>query len=505
MKPNRLQKLFSDRARRKRSFRPQVEQLEVRLALAFSEFIDPNPAAGNQFGHSVVPLSTGNVVITSPFDDAGATDAGAVYLFNGATGALISTLTGSTASDNVGLEGVVVLANGNFVVTSRSWDLDASHTNVGAVTFGNGNTGVAGVVSGTNSLIGSTSNDMSNGGGAVTALTNGNYVVASNRWDLDATHEDVGAVTFGDGTSGTSGAISSTNSLIGSTSFDVVGSGGVTALTNDNYVVRSPIWNVPGGTVEVGAVTFGDGMAGVTGAVNAGNSLVGSRTSDRVGSDGVTALPNGNYLVRSSDWDADATHTDVGAVSFADGDSGLTGPVSAGNSLVGSTTGDSVGLQANGGITVLTNGNYVVGSGFWSLDATHTQVGAVTLGDAMSGVVGPISGSNSLVGSTSDDFVGSAGVVALTNGNYVVVSNVWDLDATHTNVGAVTFGDGTLGVKGTVFIGNSLIGSTTGDTIGFASGLRVIALTNGNYVVALPSGIWMQHTPMWERSGGATE
>jgi hypothetical protein len=36
--------------------------------LAFDEFVDPNPAAGNWFGDSVVPLSTGNVVITSPGD-----------------------------------------------------------------------------------------------------------------------------------------------------------------------------------------------------------------------------------------------------------------------------------------------------------------------------------------------------------------------------------------------------------------------------------------------------
>ena len=45
---------------------------------AFAEFVDPNPAAGNQFGATVVALSTGNVVITSPFDDAGGVDAGAV-------------------------------------------------------------------------------------------------------------------------------------------------------------------------------------------------------------------------------------------------------------------------------------------------------------------------------------------------------------------------------------------------------------------------------------------
>ncbi len=49
------------------------EPLEDRRVLnaEFPEFVDPNPAPGNRFGHTVVPLSTGNVVITSPFDDAG--------------------------------------------------------------------------------------------------------------------------------------------------------------------------------------------------------------------------------------------------------------------------------------------------------------------------------------------------------------------------------------------------------------------------------------------------
>ena len=51
--------------------------------------MDPNPTAGDHFGAAVVPLSTGNVVITSPLDDTGGTDAGAVYLFNGATGDLM--------------------------------------------------------------------------------------------------------------------------------------------------------------------------------------------------------------------------------------------------------------------------------------------------------------------------------------------------------------------------------------------------------------------------------
>ena len=128
-----------------------VDALEQRLMLsaAFPEFVDPNPALGNRFGDTVLPLSTGNVVITSPGDDVGGNDAGAVYLFNGATGSLISTLTGSSSSDGVGSHGLQEVGAGNFVVISPLWGSRA-----GAVTFGDGNAGVAGVVSDTNSLVG---------------------------------------------------------------------------------------------------------------------------------------------------------------------------------------------------------------------------------------------------------------------------------------------------------------------------------------------------------------
>lgn len=111
-------------------------------AASFAEFVDPNPAPGNGFGDTVAPLSTGNVVITSPHDDAGGVDAGAVYLFNGATGALISTLRGSQAFDYVGNSGVTALSNGNFVVASRNWH-NGAIVNAGAATWGSGVSGVS--------------------------------------------------------------------------------------------------------------------------------------------------------------------------------------------------------------------------------------------------------------------------------------------------------------------------------------------------------------------------
>ncbi len=138
----------------------------------------------------------------------------------------------------------------------------------------------------------------------MTALSNGNYVVSSPDWTNGAA-AGAGAVTWGSGTAGVSGPVSAANSLVGSTANDGVGGGegsGVTALSNGNYVVSSPNWN-NGAAASAGAVTWGSGTAGVSGPVSAANSLVGSTANDGVGdSDGVTALSNGNYVVTSPDW-----------------------------------------------------------------------------------------------------------------------------------------------------------------------------------------------------------
>src|SRR5436190_2052825 len=181
--------------------RLRFEPLEGRhvLSAAFAEFVDPHPTIGDNFGISVVPLSTGNVVVTAPNDDAGGKDAGAVYLFNGRTGELISTLTGSHFNDEVGRDGVTPLANGNFVVLSSLWG-NGTVRYVGAVTWGSGTTGVSGVVSASNSLVGSADAD-SVGLYGVVLLTNGNYVVRSPFWN-GGMFKEAGAVTWASGPAG---------------------------------------------------------------------------------------------------------------------------------------------------------------------------------------------------------------------------------------------------------------------------------------------------------------
>lgn len=248
--------------------------------LALADQVDIHgPLGSERFGRDVAVLPNGNLVVTDPsFSMPGAQHAGAVYLYD-PSGTLISTLTGSHDDDYVGGR-IVVLANGNFVVSTPDWN-NADAASAGAVTWIDGTSGLSGVVSPGNSLVGSTAEDYVGGGLGVVALTNGNYVVASPNWS-NAGVDNAGAVTWGDGDGGTVGEVSANNSLVGTDADDYVGEdqnffGGIVPLPNGGYVVPSSFWHYTTQT-NYGAVTWGDGEGGTTGPVSLQNSLLG--TSD---------------------------------------------------------------------------------------------------------------------------------------------------------------------------------------------------------------------------------
>lgn len=444
------------------------------LAAAFTEFVDPNPSVDNGFGVEIVPLSTGNVVITSPYDDAGGTDAGAVYLFNGATGELISTLTGSQANDRIGLGSflgaVTPLTNGNYLITSVVWN-NGSVEQAGAVTFGNGVTGVSGMVSSDNSLVGSVRDQVVgatlpfSAGDGVVPLPNGDYVVTSIRTP-NGSVVNAGSVTHGNGTTGTPGVISATNSLVGTRENDKVGIDGLRVLTNGNYVISSSGWDSEDFT-DAGAVTFVNADVGLTGTIDETNSLVGGYELAQLQE--VTVLTNGNYVVSQFDWRNAAGDT-VGAATLADGTIGITGLIDPAKSLTGSTDGDSV---SGFGATALTNGNYIVASPGWD-NGELIDAGAVTWqsGTAATGAI--VSADNSLVGGTAVARVGNAGVTPLTNENAVIQTIT-------SGVITSTFINGATGANGVVSSENSLIFDSMGST--FRGRNEVTALPNGNYLV----------------------
>src|SRR5437870_4274899 len=384
----------------------------------------PGPAGSVRFGTQVEVLPNGNFVVSDPFYDVPGgqyNTVGAVYLYDGATLKLISTLTGDSPGDQVGGGGITVLANGNYVVSSSGWHRPVGG---GAVTWCSATTGCNGVVSASNSLIGGGAYD--DIGRTVTALTNGNYVVSSPFWNNPAAPlSQVGAVTWGNGSGGTVGLVTSSNSLIGGTAGDRVGSycnivfSGVMALTNGNYIVRSQFWDNPSPVkTDVGAVTWGNGAGGTVGLISSSNSLIGGTANDFVGggtgscgftgfpfSDGVTILSNGNYVVNSPGWDnPSGSIVDAGAVTWGNGTGGTAGLVTSSNSLIGGSANDGVGST----VTALTNGNYVVSSPSWdNPTGPVVDVGAVTWGNWTGGTVGLVTSNNSLIGGTANDGVGS--------------------------------------------------------------------------------------------------
>ena len=433
-------------------------------------------STNDRLGDPIVEvLVSGNyAVVATGWDDGPTMDVGAVVLCNGSvgtTGSITSAnaLIGSTTGDRVGSGGVWPLKNGNFVVSSEEWD-NGSIVDAGAATLVDGVLGLTGNVSSSNSLVGSSTQDFVSADGILT-LANGHYVVISSVWDGSAIN--VGAVTWGDGYVGVTGPVSAANSIIGSTMDDQIGQGRGATLSNGHYVINSPSWD-HGTIVNVGAVTWASGNGPSTGAVSTGNSIHGTTTNDEIGGYQAIGLSNGNYIVPAPNWD-NGTAVDAGAVTWCDGSKGLSGPISSTNSLVGTTSSDYIGSQSIN----LSNGNYVVSSESWD-NGSIFDAGAATWGSGTKGVKGPVSKSNSLVGTAEQDRVGQS-LYSLRNGNYVVLSNRWNNGST-ARVGAVTWGKGTSGVKGSVSASNSLIGADTDDLYDG----QVAPLQNGNYVVFSP-------------------
>ena len=91
--------------------------------VASQELLDPNAAVDNQFGSRTTILANGNIVVVSPNDDSGASNAGAVHLYNPYTKTLIGSIYGDSASDGLGGSSVTALANNNFVIASRYDDV----------------------------------------------------------------------------------------------------------------------------------------------------------------------------------------------------------------------------------------------------------------------------------------------------------------------------------------------------------------------------------------------
>lgn len=89
------------------------------------------------------------------------------------------------------------------------------------------------------------------------------------------------------------------------------------------------------------------------------STLTGAAAGDAIGNstEQVVTLSNGNFLVYKASW-KNGTVSKTGFVTWGNGTAGVTGVVLSSNSLVGSSSNDGFGTS----ITVLSDGNYLVGS-----------------------------------------------------------------------------------------------------------------------------------------------
>ena len=410
-----------------------------------------------------------------------------------------NSLHGTQANDEVGgistantLFVTALTGNGKYVVASPRWD-NSTTVNTGAVTLCDGATGCNGPVTTSNSLHGTVTGGSATtsptgdevGSSGIVALSDGDYVVRSANWDngVSPSH-NVGAVTWCSGATGCTGPVTTSNSLYGTTAQDTVGTSAVLALTgNGNYVVGSSAWDNT--TTDVGAATWCSGVAGCTGAVTTSNSLHGSRAGDNVGA-GLVALSDGDYVVRSVNWD-NGTTSNVGAATWCSGSAGCNGPVSTSNSLHGTRANDNVGVS----VTALTgNGNFVAVTSGWD-NGTTADVGAVTWCEGSASCNGPVSTSNSLYGGAASAQIGNGFAVALPDGDFVVASANWN-SAPSTLTGGVTWGEGsTTGPRtfGVISTSNTVPGHST--TVRVADTLLIIDTVRNKVLV---TNHWMCST-----------
>lgn len=451
------------------------------------------PVDGHKFGMHVLLLPNGNIAVCDELTPGPnfETGPGAVHLFTSG-GTRISTLRGSRLGDAVCSGGLAQVPGTNrFFVLSPKWANGAA-ANAGAVTWIDGDVGLDAEVSASNSIVGSTAGD-SVGGQPLFFLDNGKAVVSAPQWDNGAA-VDAGAVRLLPGNAPIAGELSAANALVGSRTNDRVGASevfafvllrpGIRPLPGGDFIVHSPFWD-NGDMLNVGAVTRVDGTTGLTGPVDATNSLVGGSSEELLGRglDSLTLLADGSQLLRSPRWDGPAG-ADQGAVLRLPADHALVGPVGLANAMTGGQAQDRVG---SGAVLALPNGAALVASPEWRNGAA-AQAGAVTwIGPGVSIAGTQVGPGNSLVGTQSSDRVGEGGFVLLANGNAVAVSSRWGNGA-QALAGAVTWIPGASGVSGALSASNSLVGGAEGSRVGDGgagpnSALGIHPLASGDYFV----------------------
>lgn len=464
--------------------------------------IDPDPetTGTGDFGHDVREIG-GRLVVTDPLNDVTATDAGAIYVFDRATGAFIGALRGSHANDKVG-EAVTgsPFATHELVLTSTNWDAAK-----GAVTFLRVDTfSGSGVVSDANSFVGAAAGDRIGSDGfsalhlpGATAALFGSpdwaggkgaiFKVMGGPSGMTGLLDAGGALRAG-------GIIDSSLALTGKAATDRIGAGlrygtNLWSASQDQFLLTVPQFDGDKGAVVLANVQHS--LRGEIGNTAANLSLTGSTTGDRIG-DNVIQTSSGDWLVVSPGWNNGAA-VKAGAISFVRAaDAGnlgtpTNGAVSALNSLVGTNANDAVGSD----VRLSSDGSHMLSAA----PSWNDGRGAVTWKSLAGPFAGAIGATNSLVGANVGDLVGEN--VFTYHGSpgaeFVIGSPSWnyfDGATLQAGAGALTVIPAA-GVTGVVSSANSLIGTHAGDGIG----ATVVSPGAGSYILSV--------APSWDGNKGA--
>ncbi|MBN2473708.1 MAG: lamin tail domain-containing protein [Pirellulales bacterium] len=162
-------------------------------------FENPTPADGDRFGRAVAAVGN-HVLIGAPLDDTGAEDAGAVYLFDGQTGELLHELRSPRPRANDQFGRAIATVGNHVLVGARLADVISEQT--GAIEYED--SGAAYLFDGTTgellqTYLSPTPSQNAQFGYSVAAM--GDNVLVGARWDETGT-EGVGAVYLFDGATG---------------------------------------------------------------------------------------------------------------------------------------------------------------------------------------------------------------------------------------------------------------------------------------------------------------
>jgi trimeric autotransporter adhesin len=279
----------------------------------------------------VIPLANGDALALTPAYDSWR---GAITRIDGddgppshidSTNSLVGGHGGfvDQFGDAVGDGDVVELANGNIAILNRRARLGTDAEGGGAITVLGANEPTSGKLQ---DRVNVRVEEVDCCVEHLVPLAGGDFVFVDAGWD-DGSKVDLGLVQRLSGSALTAGVIDGPGALTGATAGDSIGSGGVVPLSDGGYVVSSPFWDHPDGTIDVGASTKGGAGVGIAGRVSTTNSLHGTLERSSVGDNGALALNAGAYVALSSLWSRSGLPAN-GAATYVGPGQRLVGPVS---------------------------------------------------------------------------------------------------------------------------------------------------------------------------------